>query len=94
MFFPHGFITGVKQSHARLHTIAIDQIEFQFDILEYETADEEFDRPDDGVYIYGLFSDGGRWDRDSGLLEDQVPGRLFDTMPIVHFKPVDTSTGV
>lgn len=90
MFFPHGFLTGVKQTHARQHLIAIDQIDFSFEILEYETAEEEFDKPDDGVFIYGLFSDGGRWDRDNGLLEEQVPGRLFDTMPIVHFKPIDT----
>lgn len=70
MFFPHGFLTGVKQSHARQHQIAIDQIDFSFEILDFESPEEEFEKPDDGVYIYGLFSDGGRWDRDQGLLDE------------------------
>ena len=90
MFFPHGFLTGVLQSHARQHTIAIDQLVFNFDIQDFEGPEDDFEKPEDGVFIYGLFSDGGRWDRESCLLEEQFPGRLFDTMPIIHFKPVDT----
>lgn len=70
--------------------IAIDQIDFSFDILEFEGPDEEYDRPEDGVFIYGLFSDGGRWDRETAILDEQFPGRLFDTMPMIHFKPIDT----
>jgi len=50
--------------------IAIDQIEFSFEILEFEGPDEEYEKPEDGVYIYGLFSDGGRWDRETGLLDE------------------------
>jgi len=33
MFFPQGFLTGVLQTHARKHELAIDTIEFNFRIL-------------------------------------------------------------
>jgi len=64
MFFPQGFMTGVLQTHARKHTIAIDRLQFGFEILDYETFEEVEESPDDGVYIHGLFSDGAIWDRD------------------------------
>jgi len=34
MFFPQGFMTGVLQTHARQHKIAIDKLEFSFTIME------------------------------------------------------------
>ena len=65
MFFPQGFMTGVLQTHARQYKIAIDKLAFSFMVLREETAEELGDeKPEDGVYITGLFMDGGRWDRE------------------------------
>lgn len=63
MFFPQGFMTGVLQTHARQHKIAIDMLAFHFTIMEAETPEEIDQEPEDGVYVYGLFIDGARWDR-------------------------------
>jgi len=63
-FFPHGFMTGVLQTHARQYRIAIDKLSFSFEIVTAETAEAIDELPEDGVYIYGLFIDGARWDRD------------------------------
>lgn len=30
--------------------------------------------PDNGVYIYGLFIEGCRFDLNKGILDDQLPG--------------------
>ena len=65
MIFPQGFMTGVLQTHARKHKIAIDRLSFTFQYLQEEGPDEMEDKPEDGVYIYGLFMDGARWDRES-----------------------------
>ena len=32
LFFPHTFLTGVRQNYARQHTIPIDRIYFQFKV--------------------------------------------------------------
>lgn len=89
MFFPQGFMTGVLQTHARKHTVAIDKLQWQFEILEAETFEEIEEQPEDGVYIHGLYSDGARWDRENQILNEQEPQVLFDTMPVIWFKPFE-----
>lgn len=76
MFFPQGFLTGVLQTHARNYTIAIDKLSFTFEIMEIDGPDEVTEKPEDGVYIYGLFIEGGRWDRDEAYIVDQLPGKM------------------
>lgn len=70
MFFPQGFMTGVLQTHARQYKIAIDKLDFAFTILEQEKQDEIEEAPEQGVYIYGLYLDGARWDRENEILTD------------------------
>lgn len=88
-FFPQGFMTGVLQTFARKHQVAIDQLNFGFKILD---CDQEAITlaPQDGVYIYGLFMDGARWDRDSRIIDDQYPGEMYCAMPVILFKPTDS----
>jgi len=65
-FFPHGFMTGILQTHARRYHIAIDKLSFGFEIMQAENIEHIEDYPEEGVgvYISGLYMDGARWDRD------------------------------
>eukprot|EP00762_Andalucia_godoyi_P001076 ANDGO_01965.mRNA.1 Dynein-1-beta heavy chain len=87
LFFPQGFLTGVLQSHARKYKLPIDSLGFKFVIFN-ETNHHAMKAPQDGVLVYGLFVDGGRWDPMSGSLEDALPGENITRMPIIHFCPV------
>ena len=39
--------------------------------------------PTDGVYVYGLFLDGARFNMNLMQLDEAIPKVLFDTMPYV-----------
>lgn len=86
-FFPQGFMTGVLQTHARREQIAIDKLNFAFKVLDEEPEQLE-EAPESGVYIYGLFFDGARWDEESGVIADQMPGILYGKAPVFWFDPV------
>ena len=36
-----------------------------------------------GVFVYGLFVEGARWDRKKKILAESTPKNLFDVMPTV-----------
>ena len=43
--------------------------------------------PEDGVYLYGLFLEGARFDRTSWLVHESEPGIMYDLLPAIHFRP-------
>jgi len=86
-FFPQGFLTGVLQTFARKYAIPIDTLNFGFDVLKEERAEEILAAPEDGVYVDGLFVDGGRWNAEGHHLDESEPGVMQSAMPIVHFLP-------
>jgi dynein heavy chain len=78
MFFPQGFLTGVLQTHARQYRIAIEKLDFAFEIMEQEGPEEIEGKPEDGVYIYGLYIEMARWDRESGHVTESFPGKMIE----------------
>lgn len=70
MFYPQGFLTGCLQTHSRQYTIAIDKLDYSFQVLIEEDPSEIEEAPEDGVYIYGLYVDGARWNREDMSVDE------------------------
>ena len=63
---------GVLQNFARKYTIAIDDVGFE-SIPTKEHKEDVTAAPADGVFVYGMFIDGCKWDYGSMTLADSDP---------------------
>jgi dynein heavy chain len=88
-FFPQGFMTAVKQTYSRETKIAVDTLRIGCEMTGLDMKDIELP-PENGAYVYGLFMEGGRFNRLTMKLEDSLPRVLLDTMPCIWLKPVIT----
>lgn len=75
-FFPHGFMTGTLQTYARNYEKPIDRLKFTFKVLHTADHTEIKSGPKNGIYVYGLFLEAARWNKEEGALDDSVPGQM------------------
>jgi len=85
-YFTQAFLTGQLQNFSRRHTEPIDNVGFDFNVLEnsweaYPTG------PDDGAFVYGLYFDGAQWDAPNNTVADPEPKILFSVCPAIHLQP-------
>ena len=86
-FFPQGFMTSVKQTYSREYKIAVDTLRIGCEM----TAKEQHEittPPSIGAYIYGLYMEGARFDRNTMSVEESLPRKLLDDIPCIWLKPV------
>jgi len=84
-FFTQAFLTGAKQNYARKMKIPIDQLDFDF-IVKHRQHPEK--PPPDGIYTYGLYIEGARWNAKDHVIDEEVPKVLSDVMPVIQFVPM------
>jgi dynein heavy chain len=88
-FFTQSFVTGAAQNFARKYTVPIDDVVFEVRMLPPTVNKDTITAgPEDGVYVYGMFLDGCRWDDDAAELAESEPKALFAPAPAMWMKPL------
>jgi dynein heavy chain len=85
-FFTQSYVTGQLQNFARLFKYPIDRLEWTYKVLKAGKTDWE--KPETGCIIYGLFIEGCRWCDDEGCLAESAPKVLFEPVPYMHWEPI------
>jgi len=83
-FFAHGFLTGARQNYARKFKIPIDTMDLDYKVI----ADENAPKPEDGVFVCGMYMEGCKWDTGTEVLAESDPKVLFTMCPMVWFIPI------
>ena len=83
-FFSHGFLTGAKQNFARKYSIAIDLLDYDFEIVQDE---ENAKPPEDGINVVGMYLEGCKWNYTTLSLDESESKVLFVKCPMFWFRP-------
>jgi len=86
-FFQPSFLTGALQNFARKYVYPIDSCTVEYIFQSCSVNERDWEKPDDGVYVFGLYMEGARFNREKMLMDESFPKTLFDEMPVGLIRP-------
>jgi dynein heavy chain len=90
---PQGFLTSMRQEVTRAHKAegwALDDVVVKTEMQKVEK--HEIDRPPpEGVFIYGLYLEGGGWDKGKQRLKEPAPKEAPRELPILYVTAIQGS---
>jgi dynein heavy chain len=87
--FPTGFLTAILQRAARKNNIPIDQLSWDFTVLQSDEDISSYASAKEGVLIRNLYLEGASWDRKNSCLKEPKPMELITPLPPILFKPIE-----
>jgi hypothetical protein len=75
------------QNFARKHSIPIDMVGYDFEMLGMDSTMYSHSPPAEGLYIDGLYLEGAGWDAAARQLCESDPKVLFVPAPVMWFRP-------
>ncbi|KAJ9535032.1 hypothetical protein QJQ45_029705, partial [Haematococcus lacustris] len=88
-FFVQSFLTAGLQNYARRHTIPIDMVRYDFQMMPGAGGDATAGPKGsaEGLVVEGLFLEGAAWDPRLGALCESQPKVLFTPAPRMWLRP-------
>lgn len=86
---PQSFLTAALQNYARKHTIPIDMVGYDYEMLGMDPVVYSTP-PSSGVYIEGLYLEGCGWDSETKRLCESQPKVLLVPAPCMWLVPKRT----
>jgi dynein heavy chain len=86
-FFPQAFFTGAMQNYARKYEIAIDELSFEYKVYDEIEPQDVTEMPEDGVFCFGLYIEGARWNKTIHMVDESKPKVLYVEMPLIWYVP-------
>lgn len=84
------FLAAVRQTFARSRGLPLDEVQFDFEVLQtHEPYELKIPGDTDEVLISGLFLTGARWDTERNSLAESSPKILWDKMPLLRYRPIE-----
>ncbi|XP_067914454.1 dynein axonemal heavy chain 17-like [Heterodontus francisci] len=89
-FNPQSFLTAIMQSMARKNEWPLDKMCLAVEVTK-KNREDMTSAPREGAYIHGLYMEGARWEKNSGIITDARLKELTPAMPVAFIKaiPVD-----
>merc|ERR1719450_653993 len=84
IYFTQAFTTGASQNYARKYKIPIDTLAFDF---LYPKEQDPKEKPEDGVFTYGVFFEACKWDWNEWEITESDPKVLYVQAPNIHLLP-------
>lgn len=81
--YPKGFFSSILQAHSRAYNVSVENLAFSFEISEQ--------LPKDGIYIYGIYLEGCRWDSVSNTLTNAYPLKTVYPAPYIIILPTEST---
>lgn len=92
-FNPQGFLTAMRQEVTRAHRgWALDSVVMQNTITRF-SIEQITSPPPEGVYVYGLYLEGGSLDKKTGKLVECQPKVLYEMMPVIYMYAISSTSG-
>jgi len=85
-FNPQGMLTAMKQEMTRKNKAnkwALDDVTYHTEVTQYMHEEQVRSPPQNGVYVHGLYLDGGAWSKQEGTLVESAPKTLFIDLPVL-----------
>lgn len=82
-YFTQGFLTGALQNYARQTKIPIDELVFDFEVVQEENPTP----PSAGINVTGTWLEGCKWNFQTRLLDESDPKVLHSQAPMIWYKP-------
>lgn len=75
------------QTYARKNQVAIDTLSFRTNVMPYFHSGVT-EKPEIGIYMYGLYMQGARWDPSKRCVDDSAIGIPIVEFPVIWLEPI------